>query len=280
VILLSARAGDEAVVEGLSGGADDYLVKPFSSRELVARVSTQLELNRLRREAEDANRSKDDFLAMLGHELRNPLAPIMTALQLMRLRAGDSAAREREIIERQVRIMARLVDDLLDVARVIRGKIALQREPIEMSEVVAKALETAGPAIAQHGHHLEIDVPPTGCRVEADAARLTQIVSNLLTNAAKYTPAGGEIDVACHSTGGEVVLSVKDTGIGLAPEMLPKVFELFAQDRDAMDHAPGGLGLGLAIAKNLARLHGGTIEAYSEGRGRGSEFVVRLPALR
>src|SRR5439155_25504165 len=116
------------------------------------------------------NRSKDDFLAMLGHELRNPLAPIMTALQLMRLRAGDSAAREREIIERQVRIMARLVDDLLDVARVIRGKIALQREPIEMSEVVAKALETAGPAIGQPGHHLEIGGPPTGCRVQADAA--------------------------------------------------------------------------------------------------------------
>ena len=237
------------------------------------------EVEAARQTAESANRAKDEFLAMLGHELRNPLSPILTALELIRLRDDGSAiARERAIIERQARHMARLVDDLLDVSRITRGKIELKKERIELCEIVAKAIETASPLLERAYHQLATHVPTRGLAVDADPARLTQVFANLLTNAAKYTEGGGSITVSAERRGDEIVASVADTGRGIAPEMLPRIFGLFEQERQNVDRSEGGLGLGLTIVKSLVELHGGRIEAESEGRGCGSTFTVRLPA--
>ena len=228
--------------------------------------------------AEEASRVKDEFLAMLGHELRNPLAPIFTALELMNLRAPDSARPERKVIDRQARHLARLVDDLLDVSRIATGRVRLDREPVEVSEAVARGLELARPLIEEQRHTLATDVA-RGLEVDGDLTRLSQVVANLLNNAAKYTPPGGHLFVGAAREGGAVVLRVKDDGSGIPAALLPRVFDLFAQGQQSIERARGGLGLGLAIVRSLVELHGGTVEARSDGPGRGSEFVVRLPAL-
>jgi CheY-like chemotaxis protein len=234
-------------------------------------------LVRAREEAEVASRTKDEFLAMLGHELRNPLAPILTALQLLRLRGVDAGERERNVIERQVRHLVSLVDDLLDVSRITRGKIQLQRMPVELADIVAKAIETASPLLEQQRHALTVTVPRRGLTVNADLDRLAQVVANLLTNAAKYTEPGGTISVTARAEHGEIVLSVADNGIGIAADMLPRIFDSFVQDRQDLDRARGGLGLGLTIVKSLVLLHGGSVAAESGGRGQGATFTVRLP---
>ncbi|MCU1280237.1 MAG: two-component hybrid sensor and regulator, partial [bacterium] len=427
VILLSARAGEEATTEGLAAGASDYLVKPFSARELMARVRAQLEIARaqqlvkrnsenerrrlhsflmqapagiailrgpelvfelanelyyrivgkrdvlgkpgrvalpelgtqgvwdifdqiyrtgepfaahefpvqldrrgdgvlapgwfnwfaqptydaagaiegvmlfaidvteqvlmrrdveegrkveqvLRQSAEQANRAKDEFLAMLGHELRNPLAPILTALQLMRLRGDESLRRERTVIERHVHHVVRLVDDLLDVSRITRGKVDLKKERLELAEIVAKAIEMTSPLMEERRHTLVVDVPKRGLAIDGDQVRLAQVVSNLLNNAAKYSEPNGRIAVTGAREGDEVVLSVHDNGVGMPPEVVPRVFDLFMQEWQGVDRSQGGLGLGLAIVRSLVQLHGGSVTAHSDGRGQGSELVVRLPA--
>jgi signal transduction histidine kinase len=285
VIMLSARAGDVARVEGLDAGADDYLVKPFSARELVARVETQLRAGRQKRAAEDARllaeeatRAKDEFLAMLGHELRNPLAPILTTLQVMQLRGSNIFEQERALIDRQVRHVVRLVDDLLEVSRIARGKISLDRSTVDVGDTIARAIELASPLLEQRMHHLTVDVE-NGLMVDGDRTRLAQVFANLLTNAAKYTPQGGTITVTGKRAGDQVRIAVKDTGIGIRSEMLPVVFDLFVQGRQGLDRSEGGLGLGLSIVKSLVGLHHGTAEAHSNGAGKGSEFVINLPAL-
>ena len=291
VIMLSARAGEESRVEGLQQGADDYLVKPFSGRELIARVNAQVTLARnareralllererhARAEADRASRAKDEFLAMLGHELRNPLAPIQTALHLMRLRGDASAERERTVIQRQVDHLTRLVDDLLDVSRIARGKVELKRERVEMASVVAKAIETVSPLLEQRRHVLNVDVPRTGLTTDGDPVRLAQVVSNLLTNAAKYTESGGRISIGVRRDGDDVVLRVRDSGVGIPADLLPRLFDLFVQGTQSLDRSQGGLGIGLTIVRSLVSLHGGSVAAYSDGLGRGSEFEVRLP---
>jgi signal transduction histidine kinase len=171
------------------------------------------------------------------------------------------------------------VDDLLDISRITRGKVRLNRQPIELNEIVAKAIELASPLLEQHQHALETHVPRRGLGLMADPVRLSQVVSNLLTNAAKYTPPGGTIHVTARAENAEVVLSVRDSGIGIDPEMLPRIFDLFTQDRQAIDRAQGGLGLGLALVRSFVALHGGSVTACSEGRGYGSEFVIRLPRI-
>lgn len=410
VIVLSAQAGDEARVTGLQGGADDYLVKPFSTLELLARIEVQLMRVRMRRAeelrhkrmadvfrhapvgvavlrgpehvfefvnavysrfvggrpvvgmpvrqalpelagqdlyemldrvyasgevqlvrarevyllnpsthlmdphyfefvcqplpadgdsdtriavlcievtelinarnaAEAANRSKDEFIAVLGHELRNPLAPITTALHLMQLGAPDVAKREREIIERQAKHMTRLVDDLLDVSRISRGNLALYRTEVELSEVVVKALETSQPLIESKQQFLRVAVPLRGMLLSGDTTRLCQVVSNLVTNAAKFTGPGGSIALRAWTEGDDAVLAIRDSGIGMTAQEIDTVFESFVQARQEIHRPHGGLGLGLAIARNLARLHGGSISAASEGPGHGSEFTLRLPLL-
>jgi signal transduction histidine kinase len=238
---------------------------------------------RARRDVEQANRAKDEFLAMLGHELRNPLAPIVTALELMRQRAPDLLTKERTIIERQVRHMTRLVDDLLDVSRVARGKVELRRVPIEIVDVVAKALETASPALEARAHQLVLSIPPGGLLVDADEQRLAQVFANLLTNAARYTDPGGRIEIAATARDGRIQVAVRDSGMGIEPEQLPHIFDLFVQGNPRQfsglpeEGVSGGLGIGLSIVRNLVELHGGTVTAHSEGRGRGSQFVVDLP---
>ena len=227
----------------------------------------------------EADRRKDEFLALLSHELRNPLAPILTAAQL------HEAARRRgrrrtscEVILRQAQHLVRLVDDLLDVSRVARGKVTLTKRPLELASVVAKAVEATAPLLEQRRHRLALSCPAEGLLVEADEVRLTQVVSNLLTNAARYTPPAGDVEVSAAREGDEVVLRVRDSGMGIDPALLPRVFEMFVQGARGPDRAEGGLGLGLSLVRTLTALHGGTVSAHSDGPGRGSEFTVRLPA--
>lgn len=259
--------------------AEIALVQQVASRcwESIERARVEREREALLEVAQAANRTKDEFLAMLGHELRNPLAPILTSLQLMKLRGDASSDRERTVIERQVRHLARLVDDLLDVSRIARGKVELEHQLVELADVVSQAVEVASPLFEQRHHVLVVQVPRGGLTIRGDQARLTQVVSNLLTNAGKYTPTRGRITISGAVEGAEVVLTVRDTGLGMAPEVLPHVFELFVQGPQANDRALGGLGLGLAIVRSLVERHGGTVRAHSEGKGQGSEFVVRLP---
>jgi signal transduction histidine kinase/ActR/RegA family two-component response regulator len=253
------------------GGSDLEMVE-----DLARRAAQAIDTARLYDDARAADQRKDEFLAMLGHELRNPLAPILTALQLMQLRGGTS--REQQVIERQVRHMSRLVDDLLDISRITRGKVKLVREVVELAPLVARAAEMASPLLEQRSHVLHLEVPRTGLMVDADPVRLGQVIANLLTNAAKYTPPSGTIRVTGRREGDEVVLAVSDDGIGIPPEALGRIFDLFVQGERRIDRSEGGLGLGLPLAKSLAELHGGTIRARSEGSGQGSTFEVRLPA--
>ena len=303
VILLSARSGEESRIQGLEAGADDYLTKPFSARELVARVRSQIALTQSRRQvaaerdrlrallsqleeqavalaqarqdAENASRAKDEFLAMLGHELRNPLAPIVTTLQLLRLRG--SASHEQDIIERQVGHLTRLVDDLLDVSRITRGKIELNTRPREIMEVIERAMEIASPLVNPRRHDVRVEVPWQGLAVNADIDRLAQVIANLLTNAVKYSDRGSRIWVQAKRNGDYVEIRVRDEGVGIAPEMLTSIFEPFMQQPQSLDRSRGGLGLGLAIVRNLTQLHDGTVRAESDGPGRGSEFILQLP---
>jgi PAS domain S-box-containing protein len=420
VVMLSARAGEEARIEGLGKGADDYLTKPFSARELLARVGSQLELARLRRETEqalryrgeqfetllqqaplgvyvldaefkirhinplaapafgevegglvgrdfsevmhairdkehaddvvrvfrhtletgepfvareptarprgnvteyydwrvdrialpegrhgvvcyfrdvtaqvaarkaieesrealrEADRRKDEFLATLAHELRTPLAPIRNSLNILRVGGHDGDATERvyAMMERQVSHMVRLVDDLMEVSRITRGKIELRKETVELAAVMHSAIETSRPLIESAGHHLTIELPTGPLLLEADPVRLAQVLANLLNNAAKYTQNGGKIWLSAKRDDANVVISVRDTGTGIPPDALPRVFDLFMQAERTYHRAQGGLGIGLTLVRSLVHLHGGTVEAKSGGLGCGSEFIVSLP---
>lgn len=226
-----------------------------------------------------SNRAKDEFLAMLGHELRNPLAPIVTTLQLMKLRAPDTLAAERDAIESQVRHISDMVDDLLDVARIARGKVVLNAVPVDIADVVAAASEAARPLIDERRQKLQATVAK-GLVVSGDRRRLVQVLVNLLTNAAKYSPEDKAIWIDATQEHGEAVVRVRDEGDGIAQALLPYVFEMFTQEQQSIDRAQGGLGLGLAIVRNLVELHGGSVSASSGGPKRGSEFVVRLPLLK
>jgi PAS domain S-box-containing protein len=411
VILLSARAGEESRIEGADAGADDYLVKPFAARELLARVASNLAVARVRREAaklareseerfrimadsaplfiwvldrdakvqfanrayyeffgitheeleatgwsslvhpddldrwdgeveaalaeqrgfssrarvrradgawrwlqsyasprfspdgdflglvgsspditemveaadalRDADRRKDEFLATLAHEMRNPLAPIRQAAQISRSPYATDAQIKwsREVIERQVQHMSRLLDDLLDVSRITRGKLALRRENVELAAVVDTAVETARPLIEARRHRLTLDLPDKPIRLVADGLRVAQVLSNLLGNAAKYSEPAGHIRVTARADFGMLTITVADSGIGIESDVLPRIFEMFAQATSALERSEGGLGIGLALVRGLVELHGGTVEARSGGPGRGAEFIVRLPLL-
>ncbi len=411
VILLSARAGEEARIEGLNRGADDYLVKPFSARELLVRVGALLQSQELRRRSLEAlreselrfrqlfesmdegycvievlfdaddhpvdyrfletnpaferqtgladakgrrmrelrpqheqhwfdvygriaksgetlrfenqaaalgrwydvcafrvgapelrrvgvvfnditsrkrseqalremDRRKDEFLAMLSHELRNPLGPLRNALDVLQVvgAAGDTAVRARAIMDRQLSHLVRLVDDLLEMARINRGALELRRERVSIEAVMRSAVETAEPLLRAGRHRLQLALPDEALWVDGDPVRLAQLVANLLNNSAKYTPQGGSIELRASADGQDVVVAVRDDGMGIAPEALSRIFEMFTRDaRGPGGTDSGGLGIGLALSRQIAELHGGTLEARSEGAGRGSEFVLRLP---
>jgi len=249
-----------------------------ANRSLQSEVA---ERARAEQALKEADRHKDEFLAMLAHELRNPLAPILNAVQVMRMKPmpDPQLSRSRDVIERQLSHLTRLVDDLLDVARITRGRINLSPEPIELAALIARAVEIVQPLIQERGHELTTEIPAGTLRVNADPLRLTQALGKVLGNAAKYTERGGRITLTVCPQGTEVEIRVRDTGIGIPAEVLPRIFDLFTQIDRRSDHPHSGLGIGLALVRRLLQMHDGTITAHSEGTGLGSEFVIRLPLL-
>jgi signal transduction histidine kinase len=282
----------DVMSKGLTGeraqvsGAPEIRSLAASINEMLDRLSGQHatlaaegeKLATLARALTLADRRKDEFLAMLAHELRNPLAPISSGATLLRLQASDSkqVTRTSEIISRQVQHMTKIVDDLLDVSRVTRGLVTLRNDPVDLASVVHAAVDQVQPFIHQRQHSLELRLPPHAPTVMGDHARLVQVVSNLLQNAAKYTPPRGRIVLAVTAQGESVQLTVQDNGGGIAPEFMPEIFDLFTQGARSPDRSQGGLGLGLPLVKNLVELHGGTVDAASPGLGQGSTFTVRL----
>ncbi len=266
-----------AAESGRRYGPDDLRL----AEDLASRAAIAIENARLYAELREADRRKDEFLATLAHELRNPLAPIRNALHLMAHPSEDRKAHEAEraMAERQVVHLARLIDDLMDVARIARGKIELHKEVVDLATIVRQAVESARPLIDGRRHRLTVSLPEGPTRLEGDPTRLEQVLWNLLNNAAKYSEPGGAIELVAERDGGEVVVLLRDTGIGIAPEMLPRVFDIFVQVEGHKGHAQGGLGIGLSLVRTLVQMHGGSISARSEGPGTGSEFVVRLPLL-
>jgi PAS domain S-box-containing protein len=250
------------------------------ARDISERKRIETQLRETEEALRDANRRKDEFLAVLAHELRNSLAPIRYALALNERceSRSDQSRHPRQMIERQLDIMSRLLDDLLDVSRLNNGKLKLQKARTDLRNVINTAVDTARPFIEAQHHILSLDLPMQTVHLEADAVRLAQVFSNLLINAAKYTDANGNIDLRAHYDGAVVVVTVADNGIGIPHDALPHVFAMFSQASATLMRAQGGLGIGLALVHAIVTLHGGTIEARSEGPGSGSEFIVRLPA--
>jgi two-component system CheB/CheR fusion protein len=270
------RRGDGSLfpVEVSSRGAD------VGGERLLLSLIRDITDRKLAEEAlREADRRKDEFLAILAHELRNPLAPIRNAVQILRMKetADPDLRWAHDIIDRQTRQLTRLVDDLLDVSRITQGKIELRRERIELAALLERAVETSRPALEAAGHQLAVIFPEEPLAVMADLARMEQVLSNLLNNAAKYTPPGGNIHLSAGREGEEAVIRVGDDGIGIPPEMLSSIFEMFAQVDTSLERMQGGLGIGLTIARRLVEMHGGTIAAVSPGLGEGSELTVRLP---
>ncbi len=259
------------------GGATTGVVLVF--RDIADRKRLEDELRRRLKELAEADRRKDEFLAMLAHELRNPLAAISSAVQLTNLTgAAEDIGYSMDVINRQIKHLSRLIDDLFDVSRITRGKIQLRKERLDVGTAVRSAIESAQPLIESRQHKLTISVATRALSAEADPVRLEQIITNLLTNAAKYTETGGQIWLSAEREGDAIVVKVRDTGMGMRPEQLSRMFELFAQGDRSLARSEGGLGIGLTLARSLAEMHGGSLIATSAGPGKGSEFVVRLPA--
>ncbi|NMG11777.1 response regulator, partial [Brasilonema sp. UFV-L1] len=309
IILLSARAGEEAAIEGLQAGADDYLIKPFSARELVTRVHSHLLLSRLRQEL-SSNRMKDEFLATVTHELHTPLVSILGWTRLLRSNQVDraTAIRALDTIERSAKNQAKLIENLLDISTIISGKVCLDQKPVKLTPIIEEVINTIKPNAKAKGIHIVETLHAQTLHVEnatslnagnphtqvaplhatslqkdisvlGDSIRLQQIVTKLLENAIKFTYSGGIVEVRLDTVDSWATIQVKDTGIGISADFLPHVFERFTQAEVPSRHLPGGLGLGLAIARQLVELHGGTIEAASDGEGRGATFTVKLPLV-
>ncbi|MFN3648596.1 MAG: PAS domain S-box protein [Armatimonadota bacterium] len=289
------EAGEALRFEETSEDGRHYITQKFVLRDPEGRPSAlggistdittlqqlQAELQQRAAELAHADRQKDEFLAMLAHELRNPLAPILNAVQVLRARGGPDPLVQRQgaVIDRQARHMSRLLDDLLDVSRITQGKIELRKQPASLSAAVEHALEIAQPSIQARRHELNVSLPEDPLFVSADPTRLHQVIGNLLHNAAKYTPAGGRIEVTVTPRDGEAELTVRDNGVGISPEFLPRLFDLFSQADRSLARTESGLGIGLTMVKRLIELHGGTVAARSDGPGHGSEFRIRLPLL-
>jgi signal transduction histidine kinase len=285
VVVLTGFDDEELGNRAVQSGAQDYLVKGRVDGHLLGRAlryaiergRIEEELRRRVAQLAEMDRRKDEFLATLAHELRNPLAPIRNALHVLRLSAGRGAAEGvHEMMERQVNHMVRLVDDLMEVSRLTRGKIELRRERTDLADVVRSAVEASRPLLEAGRHTLSVNLAAEPLPLEADPVRLAQVIANLLNNAAKYTEEGGRIGVTTRREEDEAVLSVRDNGVGIPAEMLPRVFDTFAKVDRTLKRAQGGLGIGLSLARTLVEMHGGRIEARSDGPGRGSEFVVWL----
>jgi signal transduction histidine kinase len=314
IIFLSAYYNeDQHVLEGYGSGAVDYLHKPVNPAVLRSKVAVFAELHKKTRQLEmanrqlselnesldqrvrertqelqesearllDASRRKDEFLATLAHELRNPLSPMRNAVHFLKLRgpATQDVQWSSDVIDRQVAAMGRLIDDLMDVSRINQGRIELRRTVVSLDEVLADAVETIQPQIDGSGHKLTVIEPPGRLMVDADRGRLSQVFMNLLSNAAKYTDPGGQIEVRVVSEAGHAVVSFHDSGIGIQSHRLEAVFDMFSQEEPAISRSRGGLGIGLSLTRKLVQLHGGNVTAHSDGPGKGSVFVVRLPLV-
>jgi signal transduction histidine kinase/CheY-like chemotaxis protein len=276
----SVRARQESSNEiGLLADAFNRMLEEVQ-RRTTALMDEMAEREHAEAALRQADRRKDEFLATLAHELRNPLAPITNSLHILRARApaDPEVVWARDVVERQVRHMARLLDDLLDVGRITSNKLRLRRSRVPLGSIIDSAVETSRPVVSAGGHTLSIDVPPEPVWIEADAVRLAQVFSNLINNAAKYTEAKGHIALTVRPAGREVVVTVSDDGIGISPDILPHVFEMFSQATPAIDRSQGGLGIGLFLVRSLVELHGGRVSASSAGPGEGSEFSVWLPS--
>jgi PAS domain S-box-containing protein len=296
----SGRPWEELALSRRNGRAEDQgwrvrkngerfwarvVVTPVHDREGqlrgFAKLTQDLTDQRHIQDLERAARNVNEFIAMLAHELRNPLAPIRTAVEVMRqVPAGDSAHEAmRQTIDRQSSQLLRIVEDMLDISRITRGVLVLEHKPVEVAEVVRQAVETAAPAIEAGRHKLDVDTPAEPAVVEGDLHRLSQLLTNLLNNAARYTPPGGSVSVRARAEGGNAVITVRDTGRGIARDQIERIFDMFVQGRAPLQRVGGGLGIGLALARRIAEMHGGTLEAHSEGEGKGSEFILRLPLV-
>lgn len=250
-------------------------------RDITERKRLEQELRRRLDELAQADRQKNEFLAMLAHELRNPLAPMRNALHLMKMPGAQGAmvAQARDMMERQMSHLVRLVDDLLDVSRIIRDKIELRKEPVDLAIAISRAVETAHPVVEAQGHQLDVVLPEDSLWVEGDLIRLSQVIANLLTNAAKYTTEAGRISVRLEREAQQAAIRVRDTGVGIPLELQPRIFDLFVQGDHSLARSQGGLGIGLTLVRKLVEMHGGSVAVASAGPGAGSEFTVRLPAL-
>lgn len=298
VILLTGQGQSRTDLEALDAGADDYLEKSGLTSELLDRTiryalaqhraeaeleqkvaARTEELARANEALREADRRKDEFLATLAHELRNPLAPIRNSLEILRLAddSADAVRAQRERIERQVSHLQRLIEDLLDVSRITTGKMRLQTEPLALGDVLEVALEASKPALDRAGVAVEVRLPADPVRLVGDRVRLAQVFTNLLVNAAKFTEAGGRVTVAAAVASGTVSVTVSDTGVGFAPELGPKLFDLFTQADRSLNRSQSGLGIGLALVRRLAEMHGGGASAASAGPGTGATFTVTLP---
>ena len=283
-----AFSGEEIVVERPDGRRVTVLahVHPLTdeSGAVVGAVNVIVDISDRKRAEEalvSADRRKDEFLATLAHELRNPLAPIRNAIEILRAKcpADEDLQWAVAVVDRQSRQLTRLTDDLLDVARIARNKLELRKERIELARIVEAAIEASWPVVSAAGHELSVQLPPEPVSLEGDLTRLAQAVCNLLNNAAKYTEPGGKIWLTAEREGSDAIVRVRDSGIGIPADKMPRIFEMFAQIDDALERSQGGLGIGLKLVKQLVELHGGTIQARSEGKGRGSEFILRLPIV-
>ena len=292
IFVTAGNADSQRRFRGYEAGAVDFIHKPIEADILRSKADVFFELYRQRQQIavqrdelkahsqalEEADRRKDEFLATLAHELRNPLAPVRHGLDILRKSPNsEDAAEIREMMDRQLVHLVRLIDDLLDVSRVSQGKIELRKARIQVAEVIRSALESSQPLIDSAGHSLSVDVPPGPIWVDADLTRLAQVVGNLLNNAAKYTPDGGHIGLSIRTEGDDAVIAVSDNGLGIPADMQSKVFQLFAQVETHANRARGGLGIGLALVKQLVTMHHGSVSAQSEGPGQGSLFTVRIP---
>ncbi|MCX4173128.1 MULTISPECIES: PAS domain S-box protein [Paraburkholderia] len=269
----------ETVVKPLANARGDIYGAVSVSRDITGRRRAEQQLQRLNLELSKADRRKDEFLATLAHELRNPLAPMRNVLEILRLKefADPQLSWSRDVFDRQLQHMTHLVDDLLEVSRITQGKLELRKQRLELARAMQSAMEAARPTVQASAHHLSVTLPREPLYLDADPTRLSQMILNLLNNAAKYTPPGGSISLAAEREGDEAVIVVRDSGIGIPREHLDSVFEMFSQLAPALERSQGGLGIGLALVRGLAELHGGTVAAFSNGPGTGSEFVIRLP---
>ena len=289
VLQTSASHVDSAHrVASLDAGADGYLVEPIAPEELIANVRALLRLRQAESDRQaalealkEADRRKDEFLAMLAHELRNPLAPIRNAVEIMRISAdGATQAKARELIGRQTEHLGRLVDDLLEMSRITQRKLVLQTRVVSLRSLVESALEVARAYAEKSGQELTVSMPESEVWLDVDPVRISQVIGNLLHNASKFTPRGGVVAFEARLVPEGMELRVSDTGVGIAPELLKNVFELFSQADRSLDRAQGGLGIGLSLVRGLVEMHGGRVAGQSEGVGKGSAFLVLLPRSR